>query len=205
MTRSLRLLAILCVLLVLPFAAVAPWAGTSLVLVRPLSAPDAIVSLGSHEWERLPLAARLARDHSGAVVVLTLPEVPSKFNCHDCGNRAAYLERHGVAPARVHVVDLPMANTYGEARAVLDFAHEEGLRRILVVTSPYHARRALATFEHVFDGSGIELGLVHARETSPARPTRWLLAGYDRAYVGYEWAAIVWYRVKYGVPLGRTG
>jgi uncharacterized SAM-binding protein YcdF (DUF218 family) len=75
----------------------------------------------------------------------------------------------------------------------------------LIVTSPYHARRALATFDRVFEDSGIAIGLVHARETSPARPSRWLLAGYDRAYVAYEWAAIAWYKVKYGVPLLPPG
>jgi hypothetical protein len=71
------------------------------------------------------------------------------------------------------------------------------------VTSPYHTRRALATFQHVFDGTGVAVGIEGAHDTSPARPAQWLFAPYDRAYVAYEWEAIVYYRWKYGVPFGH--
>ena len=46
-------------------------AGSALVVSEPLASPDAIVSLASHEWERLPAAAALARQYPEALVVLT--------------------------------------------------------------------------------------------------------------------------------------
>ena len=67
------------------------------------------------------------------------------------------------------------------------------------MTSPYHTRRARATFQTVFRGTGIDISSVAA---SPANgdPTRWWADPYDRYYVRYEWAAILKYRLEYGVP-----
>ena len=73
-----------------------------------------------------------------------------------------------------------------------------------ITQPPYHARRALATFEHVFDGSGRSIGMEPAVRYSPARPRRWWMHGYDRAYVRYEWSAIVWYALRYGVVPGAA-
>ena len=44
--------------------------GTLLVVRQPLERPDAIVSLASHEWERLPATARLARENPAASIIL---------------------------------------------------------------------------------------------------------------------------------------
>jgi uncharacterized SAM-binding protein YcdF (DUF218 family) len=173
-------------------------AGTALVVTRPVEAPDAIAMLASHEWERLPATAALARRHPEAVVLLIEPQPPTIHNCHRCAERVAWLEEEGVDTARVRVLQTALSNTYGEAVAVRQHAHEEPFQRLLVVTSPYHTRRALATFAAVFAGSGIDVGVVPA---APARgrPERWWLDPYDRWYVRYEWAAILAYRLRYGV------
>lgn len=179
----------------------APRAGTALVVSKPLAEPDAIVSLASHEWERLPAAAALAARFPRAVVVLTLPERVNKFNCHDCANRVHRLELAGVTTDRVRVVPLREGGTYGEALAMRRFVEGTALRRVLVVTSPYHAMRSLATFAHVLSPMGIEVGIEPATKTSPAVPTRWWATAYDRAYVRYEWAGIAYYAMRFGVPL----
>jgi uncharacterized SAM-binding protein YcdF (DUF218 family) len=70
-----------------------------------------------------------------------------------------------------------------------------------VVTSPYHTRRSLGTFEKVFADTGVEIGIHPAVRTSPAIPERWWLRRYDRGYVLYEWAALVYYRLRFGVPM----
>jgi hypothetical protein len=162
--------------------------------------PDAIISLASHEWERLPLAAMLAARHPHALVVLTQPQNPTPHNCHDCANRVSRLRRLGVMEQRVRLIGLTGPGTYGEATAAAAFARQTGIRRLLVATSPYHTRRSLAVFRTVFEGMPVEIGVEPAEATSPARPDRWWLFGYDRAYVGYEWSALVYYRWKYSVP-----
>jgi uncharacterized SAM-binding protein YcdF (DUF218 family) len=194
--------AALVVVLVLALL-VALGAGRVLVARLPLVHADAIVSLASHEWERLPLAARLAREHPQAMVLLTVPERVTPYNCHDCAHRIDRLRRLGVDAGRVRELQLTAPGTYGEALAVRAFAREAGIRSLLVATSPYHTRRALAAFRKAFEGTDILIGGEPASATSPARPAWWWTAGYDRAYVAYEWAAIAYYTWEYGIdPIG---
>ena len=173
-------------------------AGTALVVTKSMTSPDAIVSLASHEWERLPAAARLARRYPDAVVLLTQPAAVTRFNCHDCGNRVHRLELAGIPPGRVRMLKLDAGGTYGEALAVRRWAQTHGSMRVMVVTSPYHTRRTLATFSTLLSPLAVDVG-VEAAADSPARPNQWWQAPYDRAYVRYEWAARLYYAVRYGV------
>ena len=173
-------------------------AGTLLVVRKPLNHPDAIVSLASHEWERLPATARLAHENPAASIILTLPEKVTIYNCHDCGGRLSRLQHLGIPPDRVHTLPLTSPGTYGEALAVLAFTHRNPVNRLLIVTTPYHTRRSLAAFRSVFAGSGVEIG-VEPADSSPARPTRWWATPYDRAYVVYEWAATADHAVRYHI------
>ena len=184
---------------VLALATVVQFAGSLLVVDRPVDTPDAIVSLASHEWERLPLSASLATDNPNAVVILTQPRNVSAYNCHDCGRRLERLEALGIAPHRVRVLLLKQPGTYGEALACRAYVRDHPLKRLLVVTSPYHTRRALAAFRKVFAGTDVALGVTPASAYSPARPSRWWASGYDLWYVSYEWAALPYYLARYGV------
>jgi uncharacterized SAM-binding protein YcdF (DUF218 family) len=178
----------------------ARYAGTVLVVNESVGPPDAIVSLASHEWERLPAALALAERYPQALVVLTLPKTVTKFNCHDCANRTQLLKSAGVGSERIQVIGLTRGGTYGEAIATRDLVVARHLKSVLVVTSPYHTRRSLATFRKVL-GGGVMVGAVASSDTSPARPDRWWSAGYDRAYVAYEWAAALYYQLRYGIPI----
>jgi uncharacterized SAM-binding protein YcdF (DUF218 family) len=183
------------------FAAVAvpaAGAGSALVVERSLAQPDALVSLASHEWERLPTVARLAQAVPEAVVLLTRPAKPTAANCHLCEQRVSWLEGLGTPADRVLVLSRPVRNTRDEARAVADYRRNHPIETVMVVTSPYHARRALAVFVAEL-GSAVQVGVTPALDDSPAQPRRWWRAPYDRAYVAYEWTALVWYALRYGV------
>ena len=182
-------------------AAAVPYAGSALVVSAAVQSPDVIVSLASHEWERLPAAANVAQRYPHALVVLTLPPTVNGFNCHDCAHRADHLVKAGVARDRIRIVLLTQGGTYGEAVATRDFIAARHLESVLVVTSPYHTRRSLATFRTVLATAGVALGVVPATATSPARPEWWWAASYDRAYVRYEWAAVLYYWLRHGVPV----
>jgi uncharacterized SAM-binding protein YcdF (DUF218 family) len=178
-----------------------PRAGTALIFFHPLDGPDVIVVLASHEWERLPQAAALARQYTSAVVLLTVPLVVTDSNCHLCAERTRWLTDLGLAPERILTLPERVGNTYDEARAARIYAERHDVQRLAVVTSPYHTRRALGTFQVVFSELAIQIGVYPACGSSPARPKQWWASGYDRAYVAYEWAANLQYRVKYGIPL----
>jgi hypothetical protein len=74
-----------------------------LVVSQPLSDPDEIVSLASHEWERLPLTAKLAVENPRALVLITLPKVVTTYTCHDCHHRLEWLVAAGVGANRIQV------------------------------------------------------------------------------------------------------
>src|SRR5688572_11258854 len=65
---------------------VLPRAGSALVIDTRIAAPQALLSLGSHEWERLPALADEARRSPNALVFLTQPARPSPPSCYDCAN-----------------------------------------------------------------------------------------------------------------------
>lgn len=174
-------------------------AGEWLIVAREISRPDAILLLASHEWERLPAVAERARQVPSAAVLLSVPRVITRYNCHRCLERGDWLVSLGVAPEQLARLPRGVASTHDEAIAALAYCRSQGYRRLLVVTSRYHTRRALATFEHVFDGSGVEVGIEASVRHSRAMPARWWSDPYDRWYVRYEWAAIVFYLVRYGI------
>jgi len=105
----------------------------------------------------------------------------------------------GVSSRRLRVLQLTLPGTYGEAIATKAFVEEHAFETILVVTSPYHARRSLATFRSVLKPDRVMVGIAPATASSPARPERWWATPYDRAYVRYEWAAIAYYALRHGI------
>jgi uncharacterized SAM-binding protein YcdF (DUF218 family) len=195
--RGLKICATLVLLLAGIFAG--SHAGRLLVLTVPSKQPDAIVSLASHEWERLPEVVMLAHDYPDAAVWLTVPIHVTAQNCHRCGERQDVLRRAGVEANRIHVLPDRVSNTRDEAAACLNYVRQSRSSEIVIVTSPYHTRRALATFRQVFGNQQVHIGVRPASRSSPARPPRWWLHGYDRAYVAYEWAAIIYYAAKFGI------
>jgi uncharacterized SAM-binding protein YcdF (DUF218 family) len=176
-------------------------AGTALVAHVELDRPDAIVSLASHEWERLPAAAALALKNPSAKVLLTVPIAANPFNCHDCGHRVDRLVAAGVARKRIVMLPRRVFRTRDEAEAVREWAPRHGVRSVMVVTSAYHTRRALDTFRNMLAGTGIAVG-VYPAGLSNVAPGRWWRRKYDRWYVGYEWRARVYYLIRFGVRWG---
>ena len=63
-------------------------------------------------------------------------------------------------------------DTWGNAVFTRQVLEEHGLRSAILVTSPYHARRAKLTFDAAYSGSGISL-MVHAAPDSQWRKLSW--------------------------------
>jgi uncharacterized SAM-binding protein YcdF (DUF218 family) len=173
-------------------------AGTALVVTDLIDRPDAIVSLASHEWERLPAAAALAGREPGARVLLTQPIALNAYNCYGCGERVERLIEAGVAKERIELLPRKVYRTLDEAQAVREWALAHGAKSVMVVTSPYHTRRSLAAFRYALKGTGIAVG-VYPSPGSPADPAHWWRHKYDRWYVSYEWRARLFYLIRFGV------
>lgn len=74
-------------------------------------------------------------------------------------------------PAAAIIVDELSQDTGGNALGVAQIAEKEGIHTIIVVTSPYHQRRAALVFERAFVG----LGTVRSHPTANDDfwPTHW--------------------------------
>ncbi|MGC9336229.1 MAG: YdcF family protein, partial [Anaerolineae bacterium] len=81
-------------------------------------------------------------------------------------------EWQGVPAGRVLVAPGLAESTYDEALALRALAQQHGWQSILVVTDPYHTRRARLIFRHAFRGTGIA---VTVRPVEPAEydPEAW--------------------------------
>lgn len=184
-------ISLLAVLLASPLPA--QW----LIREVPLAAPDAILSLGSHERERFAETAAQAGRWPHAVVLLTTPTVVGQYNCDACGYRVGWLATLGVPAARVRMLSPRVVNTNDELVAAAKWMRQRGLTRLLIVTSPYHTRRVQVLSRG--DLRGLQVGVVACR-VAGGLPALWWTRHYDRFYVRYELAALVaaWWR--YGLP-----
>ena len=63
-------------------------------------------------------------------------------------------------------------DTWGNAVYTREILEEHGLQSAILVTSPYHLRRAQVTFDAAYAGSGIQL-MVHAAPDSQWRKQSW--------------------------------
>lgn len=200
-----RLLTGLLVVLALsPFLA---WgAARFLITQSDLTHADALVVLGGSASyiERTREAARLYRDGRAPQIILT--NDGQKGGWSNALERNPYfversvdeLVKAGIPPEKIETLPTVVSSTYDEARLLREYAAQHGLRSILVVTSPYHSRRALWTLRHVFQGSGVEIGLVSPDPgVDTPRVSTWWLSRRGWKMVGGEYLKLIYYWVRY--------
>ena len=177
-----------------------------LVVEAGLPQADAIVVLGGAAAyvERTREAARLFREGRAPIVALTDEGLRGGWSQSEQRNpffheRAAdELRRAGVPGERIELMPGFVTSTHDEAVKLRAYAASRGWRSLLVVTSGYHARRALWTFRRVFEGSNIAVGLEPAApgEGTPAAFLWWLKPRGWRQVAG-EYVKLVYYRWQY--------
>lgn len=62
--------------------------------------------------------------------------------------------------ARRATILVGSTSTFTDAELALEYCRKKGIRSVLVVTDPYHTRRAGMTFNKIFRGSGIRITVV---------------------------------------------
>lgn len=183
------------------------WGGAQLLIVRnEIASADAIVVLsGSATYlERADWAAKLYREGRAPVIVLTNDNLISGWDKVEERNPFFYelaareLVKRGVPESRIQVVSNIALGTYEESLGLRDYATAHNLRRLLVVTSAYHSRRALWSMRHASEGSGIEIGI----DSPPPgwqtpSPSTWWWHRWGWKVVAGEYGKIIYYRMRY--------
>ena len=204
-TRRRRFL-VSAVLLIALSPLVAWFAARLLIVKADMPSADAIVILsGSSTYlERADWAAKLYREGRAPQIILTNDGLISGWDRRAERNPYYYeltaqrLEQLGVPAGRIQLAPGPALGTYEESLLVRDYATAHNLKRILIVTSGYHSRRALWSMRRACEGSGIEIGInsVPPGWQTPS-PWSWWARRWGWKVVGGEYLKMIYYVANY--------
>jgi uncharacterized SAM-binding protein YcdF (DUF218 family) len=156
--RSLAFCAVTlaCVLLAAVVSGYSVWFSkvwrSLLVIESPISQADAILVLGGESQARPVAAAKLYREGVASKVFII------GTGDHEANRRA--LLSGGVPEDRI-TIEKESKSTLENADFAKPLLEAAGVRRVLLVTSSFHARRALATFQQRIPG--FEFGVTTSR------------------------------------------
>jgi uncharacterized SAM-binding protein YcdF (DUF218 family) len=206
-TRSFKLIVIFF-LLFLAWIFLAPFLAERLIVEKPMERADAILILGgsSTYLERTREAAELFKNARAPKIFLTDDGFQGGWNRTEQRNPFFYelarweLLKQGVPEDAIEVLPTVVEGTHDEAVLAAKIAGERNLKSILLVTSPYHTRRALWTFETVFGKNinAVELGI----ESPPTgwqtpNPAYWWLSAKGWNFVAGEYLKTLYYWLFY--------
>ena len=188
------------------WALFAPHLATYLIVSRPLAKADAIIVLSGSEVyrERTRKAAELYKQGISQRILITNDGEFSGWSQTEQTNPPFFeLERrdliaNGVPPEAIEVLPGIVSGTDDEARAVAAENDARPLQTLVIVTSPYHTRRALRTFDKILTGRGVDIGIEHpgVGEMSPT-PNYWWLTPSGWQMVAMEHLKSVIYYANY--------
>jgi uncharacterized SAM-binding protein YcdF (DUF218 family) len=166
------------------FAAAAAWvvaAGRLLEAGAPPNRADAVVVLsGDRQGSRLAKAVAVLKETGSGLLVVSVPGPhalpPPRVK--------SFLAEQGVAPGRVRYV-APMGGTSEEARVTAGLMRRCGWRSVVVVTSPYHTRRAGWLFRRAVDRAA---SVTTVDDDEPFRAGAWWTSSRGAKAVFQEWA-----------------
>ena len=158
--------------------------GEYLKVTTPLQKADLIVALGGSK-ERRKDAIELLRKGFAPRIMFTGYDVEKRdYQCE------------GVAEEETLLPPMASYTTYDDAHVVLKATEENGFRSVIIVTSPYHLRRAGFIFRKVFKGKDIKL-MFYASRIKAFQMDRWWNSYIGRKLVLKEYLGLVYYWVKY--------
>jgi len=189
---------------VLTWACVAPPLAERLIVERPLARADAILVLAgaSALVERTEEAAVMYRKGLAPKVVLTDDGIRAGWSSKEQTNppfvelARRQLVAHSVPSAAIEILTRQVSGTIVEARLMSETAAERRWDALLIVTSPYHTRRALRTFDAVFAKVGLttRIGIVAPPPGQQSPPASyWWLTATGWQYVAGEYVKSLYY------------
>jgi uncharacterized SAM-binding protein YcdF (DUF218 family) len=142
-------------------------AASCLAVEKPLQSADAIFVLsGSDAYiERADEAAKLFKEKIAPKIFLTNDGLKSGWSQNEQRN-PYFVERarseliaQGVPAEAIETLPGIVEGTNDEANLLVKISVERNLKSLLLVTSAYHTRRTLWTFERVFSKNGLALNV----------------------------------------------
>jgi uncharacterized SAM-binding protein YcdF (DUF218 family) len=153
----------------------------------PSGRADAIVVLGGDVTHRPRRALELYQQKAAPGVIIS--------GTGDCEDVRIFLAGHGV-PSAAMQLECKSRTTMENALLTATLLRTQHVRRVIVVTSWFHSRRALNCFRRCAP----EIEFISLPTTADAPKSHWPNQ-YERSRVLLEYAKIFYYRVRHGIPL----
>lgn len=161
--------------------------GHALAVEDPLAKVDVIVAVSGDRGPRTETAVRLWKQGYAPLLLFSGGSLdPESVSSAELMKRDAV--RLGVPPDAI-LVEPDSTTTEENARLVSRFMSRMGLRTAILVTSPYHQRRASVLFTRAFDAAGLEFRNHPARDPE-WDPDRWWLDERSRSLTLVELAKL---------------
>jgi uncharacterized SAM-binding protein YcdF (DUF218 family) len=182
------------------------WIGArALIVDSDLPRADVLVVLGgsANYIERAEAAAEIFKAGRVKKIILTNDGQQSGWSNAEQRNplfverASTELQRQGISNDRIEILENVVSSTHDEAILLRTTAANRGWHSLLVLTSPYHSRRALWTFRREFEGSGVWVGLTSVRNgmQTPSPWFWWLSPGGWRMVAG-EYVKFIYYQIR---------
>jgi uncharacterized SAM-binding protein YcdF (DUF218 family) len=159
------------------------------VVDSPRWADAAVVLAGDPDYERTKTAVRLLLEGQVGLLILTGGEPgpgDSATSLRDVALRA------GVPAERIRMEQVSRS-TRGSMEAIRPILEQERIRSVVVVTSPYHQRRAWWTARKTLRGVDV---LSQPAEPAGWRPEGWWKTRWGRRIVLGEYAKLAYYVMR---------
>lgn len=195
------LIVLLCVLTLIYFREqVLRQVGSFLVVQDPLEKADVIFVLGGYAPERGAHAARLYEERVADLIVTSGARVDSSLELFDMQYTdaeltAQALNRAGV-PQDAIVVLNQGKSTMEEGFIARDYVARQGCKAAIVVTSPYHTRRAAWVMRRALKGTGVKV-MMSPSGMDEWHPAEWWRHEEEMLFVNNEYLKFLYYLLHY--------
>jgi uncharacterized SAM-binding protein YcdF (DUF218 family) len=161
--------------------------GRALAVADPLQKSDVIVAVSGDNGPRTAMAVELWKQGYAPVVIFSGASLdPDSVSSAELMKREAV--RQGV-PESAILVEPQSATTEENAQRTAELMNERGLHSAILVTSPYHQRRAALLFSRAFEPAGLTFRNHPARDPE-WDPDRWWLREPSRSLTLVELAKL---------------
>lgn len=172
-------------------AAAGFWFAKDLLMVEtPPTYGNVLVVLGGGLEDRARYGAQLFCDGLASSVIVT--------GAGDCIISRDYLTTGGVPPENIRL-ECDSRSTRENALHTAPILREMGARRVVLVTTWYHGRRAFTTFRDAVPEMELSILCTRPHLVEDRRPTF-----YSARWVFREYVKLGWYWMRYGIsPWGK--
>lgn len=187
--KFMLMIAVVGGLLFLAHGPVLTKAGELIVKKDEMKPADAIVILAGEETERVEYGVKLFKDGWARKDLIVMAGGPLVWKYTWAGLMKDHAESLGV-PARKILVEDKSRTTEEDAYYTKEILKKNRIASVILVTSPYHSRRASIIFEKVM---GKDIRIINApAENSWFRVDEWWWRRRDRAAVLNEFSKYLW-------------